>query len=110
MLVTPLIDGMNLVAKEYVTAQQALGGGGAMILSEFAGAGSELREAIPCNPFDTEGLSLRIEHALALQPDVRRAAITAMAAHVESHDVHRWVAGQLADIEAASPGRSTLQN
>jgi trehalose 6-phosphate synthase len=102
MLVTPLIDGMNLVAKEYVTAQRALDGSGSMILSEFAGAGSELREAIPCNPFDVEGLSLRIEHALQLQPDERRAAISAMAAHVESHDVHRWVAGQLSDIEAAS--------
>ena len=103
MLVTPLIDGMNLVAKEYVIAQQALGGNGSMILSEFAGAGSELREAIPCNPFDVEGLSLRMEHALELQPGVRRAAISAMAAQVESHDVHRWVARQLADIEAASP-------
>ncbi|MDR2986397.1 MAG: trehalose-6-phosphate synthase [Nocardiopsaceae bacterium] len=105
MLVTPLIDGMNLVAKEYVTVQQARRGSGAMILSEFAGAGSELREAIPCNPFDVEGLSLRIEHALELSQNTRRAAIAAMAKHVAANDVHRWVAKQLGDIAAASrPG------
>jgi len=102
MLVTPLIDGMNLVAKEYVIVQHARHGNGSMILSEFAGAGSELREAIPCNPFDTEGLSLRIEHGLALSQRARRAAITAMARYVAAHDVHRWVAKQLGDIAAAS--------
>ena len=102
MLVTPLIDGMNLVAKEYVTVQQARRGSGAMILSEFAGAGSELREAIPCNPFDVEGLSLRIEHALELSQSTRRAAIAAMARHVAGNDVHRWVIKQLGDIAAAA--------
>ena len=106
MLVTPLIDGMNLVAKEYVTVQQARHGSGAIILSEFAGAGSELRQAIPCNPFDVEGLSLRIEHALELSQNSRRSAIAAMARHVAAHDVHRWVDKQLGDIAVASrPGR-----
>ncbi len=109
MLVTPLIDGMNLVAKEYVTVQQARRGSGAMILSEFAGAGSELREAIPCNPFDVEGLSLRIEHALELSQSTRRAAIAAMARQVAAKDVHRWVARQLGDIAAAArPGRGRM--
>ena len=110
MLVTPLIDGMNLVAKEYVTVQQALRGCGAMILSEFAGVGSELREAIPCNPFDVEGLSLRIEHSLELSQSNRRAAIAGMARHVAGNDVHRWVARQLGDIAAASrpAGRGRL--
>jgi trehalose 6-phosphate synthase len=110
MLVTPLIDGMNLVAKEYVTVQNARRGSGAMILSEFAGAGSELRQAIPCNPFDVEGLSLRIEHALELSQNTRRSAIAAMARQVAVHDVHRWVAKQLGDIAAASrpAGRGRL--
>src|SRR5262245_20606366 len=102
MLITPLIDGMNLVAKEYVIVQHARHSTGSMILSEFAGVGAELREAIPCNPFDTEGLSLRIEHALALSQSARRAAITAMARYVTAHDVHRWVARQLGDIAAAA--------
>jgi len=100
MLVTPLIDGMNLVAKEYVTVQQARRGSGALVLSEFTGAAVELREAVPCNPFDVEGLSYRIEHALGLSDTIRRTAIATMARRVRAHDVHRWVAQQLADIAA----------
>jgi trehalose 6-phosphate synthase len=105
LLVTPLIDGMNLVAKEYVTVQQARRGGGSLILSEFTGAAAELREAVPCNPFDVEGLSQRIEHALRLPVRTRRAALAAMARHVRRHDVHRWVSGQLAGIASrGAPG------
>jgi trehalose 6-phosphate synthase len=105
LLVTPLIDGMNLVAKEYVTVQHARRGSGALVLSEFTGAATELREAVPCNPFDVEGLSRRIEHALRLPADRRRRALTAMARYVRGHDVHRWVAGQLADIAARGAAR-----
>ena len=100
LLVTPLIDGMNLVAKEYVTVQQARRGSGSLVLSEFTGAAVELREAVPCNPFDVEGLSYRIEHALQLPGSIRRTAVATMARRVRGHDVHRWVAQQLADIEA----------
>jgi trehalose 6-phosphate synthase len=102
LLVTPLIDGMNLVAKEYVTVQHALGGSGSMVLSEFTGAAAELPEAVPCNPFDVEGLSYRIEQALRLPDADRRAALAAMAGRVRAHDVHRWVAGQIASIEGRS--------
>ena len=56
---------MNLVCKEYVTVQQAHGGSGVLILSEFTGAAVELSQAVLCNPFDVEGLSYRIEQALA---------------------------------------------
>jgi trehalose 6-phosphate synthase len=100
LLVTPLIDGMNLVAKEYVTVQQARRGSGSLVLSEFTGAAVELREAVPCNPFDVEGLSYRIEQALQLPDSTRRTAVATMARRVRGHDVHRWVAQQLADIEA----------
>jgi trehalose 6-phosphate synthase len=100
LLVTPLIDGMNLVCKEYVTVQQAHGGSGALILSEFTGAAVELSQAVLCNPFDVEGLSYRIEQALSMTPDARRKALTAMAKHVRTHDVHGWVSGQLALITA----------
>jgi trehalose 6-phosphate synthase len=98
MLVTPLIDGMNLVAKEYVTVQQARRGSGALVLSEFTGAAVELREAVPCNPFDVEGLSYRIEHAMGLPASTRRTAVATMARRIRGHDVHRWVAQQIADI------------
>jgi trehalose 6-phosphate synthase len=106
LLVTPLIDGMNLVAKEYVTVQYARRGSGALVLSEFTGAAAELREAIPCNPFDVEGLSYRIEHALELQPSTRRAALATMARRIRGRDVHYWVARQLEDIGARGAVRA----
>jgi trehalose 6-phosphate synthase len=105
LIVTPLIDGMNLVAKEYVTVQQARRGSGRLVLSEFTGAAAELREAIMCNPFDVEGLSYRIEHAIGLPPSAGRAALAAMARRVRTHDVHRWVSEQLADISSRGSGR-----
>jgi trehalose 6-phosphate synthase len=100
LLVTPLIDGMNLVCKEYVIVQQARGGSGALVLSEFTGAAVELPQAVLCNPFDVEGLSYRIERALRLTTEERRKALAAMAEHVRTHDVHRWVSDQLAEIAA----------
>jgi trehalose 6-phosphate synthase len=105
LLVTPLIDGMNLVAKEYVTVQHARRGSGALVLSEFTGAAAELREAVPCNPFDVEGLSYRIEHALGLSSSARRTALTTMARRIRGNDVHHWVAQQLADIGSGADGR-----
>ncbi len=100
LLVTPLIDGMNLVCKEYVVVQEAHEGSGVLILSEFTGAAVELSQAVLCNPFDVEGLSYRIEQALALPLDVRRQAMAAMAAHVRAHDVHEWVSSELELIAA----------
>ncbi len=102
LLVTPLVDGMNLVAKEYVTVQQARRGAGALVLSEFTGAALELREARLCNPFDVDGLSTHIEAALGEPVASRRKALGAMARRVATHDVHAWVAHQLADIEQAT--------
>jgi len=100
LLVTPLIDGMNLVCKEYVTVQQARGEEGVLVLSEFTGASGELPQAVLCNPFDVEGLSYRIERGLRQPAEARRAAIAEMAAYVQHHDVHRWVDDQLADISS----------
>jgi trehalose-6-phosphate synthase len=81
-LVTPLSDGMNLVAKEFVTAQAATGGTGALVLSEFTGAAEEFRrDALLCNPFDVDGLAATIESALELKDDDRRARVQRMATH-----------------------------
>ncbi len=98
MLVTPLIDGMNLVAKEFVTVQGARRGSAALVLSEFTGAAAELGEAVSCNPFDLEGLSERMEYALELPAARRRADLAAMADRVQRYDVHRWVTDQLGAI------------
>ncbi|HEX3711554.1 MAG TPA: trehalose-6-phosphate synthase, partial [Trebonia sp.] len=105
LLVTPLIDGMNLVCKEYVTVQDARGGSGLLVLSEFTGAAVELSAAVLCNPFDVEGLSYRIEQSLSLAESTRRRAIQKMARQVRTHDVHHWVASQLGEI--AARGAST---
>jgi trehalose 6-phosphate synthase len=99
MAVTPLIDGMNLVAKEFVVCQHAVGGDGALVLSEFTGAAAELREAMACNPFDIDGLAGQFRHALELAPDRRRRAIRAMGRRIRHNDVHAWLRSQLDAIE-----------
>ncbi|HEX9766445.1 MAG TPA: trehalose-6-phosphate synthase [Nitriliruptorales bacterium] len=101
LCVTPLKDGMNLVAKEFVVSQDAGGGSGALLLSEFTGAAIEFDDAVGCNPFDVEGLALRMESALALDEPDRRERLATMATHVRTHDVHDWVAGCIEDIEQA---------
>ena len=108
LLVTPLIDGMNLVAKEYVVVQQARRANGVLVLSEFTGAALELKDAVLCNPFDVEGLSQQIERAIALPESDRRRRIAAMARRVRAHDVHRWVAGQLSPLSDMLPARNPL--
>ncbi|MDP9022281.1 MAG: trehalose-6-phosphate synthase [Actinomycetota bacterium] len=104
-LVTPLKDGMNLIAKEFVVCQAAGEGFGALVLSEFTGAADDLPEAVACNPFDVEGLSARIEEALELDPDDRRERLERMAARVHDNDVYAWVEGQLRDIRQATSSR-----
>jgi len=96
MCVTPLKDGMNLVAKEFVTVRDATDGDGVLILSEFCGTAYEFgHDAVRCNPFDVEGLATLMEGALELTPDDRRARIARMAQVVRDHDVFRWVTDEL---------------
>ena len=88
MLVTPLRDGMNLVAKEFIATR--LGGDGVLVLSEFAGAAEELTEAVIVNPYDVEGLANRIEEAIAMPKDEQRQRMALLRKKVFSHDVHVW--------------------
>ena len=82
--------------KEFVTAQAAGGGNGALVLSEFTGAAVELRDALTCNPFDLAGLAGTIEHALELDEGDRLRRIERMAAAVASRDVYWWTEQELA--------------
>lgn len=100
-LVTPLKDGLNLVSKEYVVSQAAGGDTGALVLSEFTGAALELDGAVPCNPFDIDGLSRAIETALEMDVDDRRERLRAMARLVHRNDIFRWVDRQLKEVEGA---------
>lgn len=94
-LVTALKDGMNLVSKEFVIAQDAAGSSGALVLSEFAGASLELTQAILCNPFDIEGLAIRIGEALDMDPRVRRRRLKQMADTIRKHDIHAWATEEM---------------
>ena len=75
MLVTPLRDGMNLVAKEFVASRADEDG--VLILSEFAGAAAELTEAIQVNPYDLDRTASAIEQALSMPEEERRARMWA---------------------------------
>ena len=99
MLVTPLRDGMNLVAKEYVTARHD--GGGALVLSEFTGAAEELRAAYLCNPHDIEGLKETILRAIRDDPAEKSRRMAALRRRVRRHDVQTWAEEFLAALAAA---------
>ena len=88
-LVTPLRDGMNLVAKEYVASQPSEDPG-VLILSCFAGAARELSEAVIVNPFDIEGMAEAILQGLSMPADERRERWTAMMNVLERNDITAW--------------------
>lgn len=88
-LVTPLKDGMNLVAKEYCAAQ--VEGDGALVLSEFAGAAAQLRDgALLVNPFDVSATAKALHRALDLPDEERRRRMEALRAAVRGRDIFRW--------------------
>ena len=88
MLVTPLRDGMNLVAKEYVACRSDLGG--ALVLSEFTGAAAELHRAYLVNPHDLDGVKDAIETAINQPVEDGRRRMRSMRRQVLAHDVNRW--------------------
>src|SRR5262249_10848867 len=88
-LVTPLRDGMNLVAKEYVAAQDPEDPG-VLILSRFAGAAIEFRRALLVNPYEPESVADAISQALAMPIEERRARHQALLAVISAYDVDRW--------------------
>ena len=88
MLVTPLRDGMNLVAKEYVACRSDLGG--ALVLSEFAGAAAELNQAYLVNPHDPDSVKDAIEAAINQSPEEGRRRMRALRRQVLAHDVDLW--------------------
>ena len=102
MLVTPLRDGMNLVAKEYVACRSDLGG--ALVLSEFTGAAAELRQAYLANPHHLEGVKDAIEAALNQAPEEGRRRMRALRRQVLVHDVDLWARSFLESL-AATQGR-----
>jgi trehalose 6-phosphate synthase len=106
-MVTPLRDGMNLVAKEYVAAQDA-DDPGVLILSQFAGAAEEMSDALIVNPYNIEESADVIRIALEMNLDERRARHTALLTAVRKHDVTSWSQTFLAHLERVRSARHAL--
>ena len=99
MLVTPLADGMNLVAKEFVVARD--GQAATLVISEFAGAVEELGpDSIVVNAFDVESMVAGLEQVDELSAAEQRTRMAHMARTVTDHDVHRWAASFLSRLAA----------
>lgn len=88
-LVTPLRDGMNLVAKEYVASQDEADPG-VLVLSRFAGASEQLREAVLVNPYDINGTADSIDAALRMPLEERRERHARLLRRIREQDVHWW--------------------
>ena len=97
-VVTPLNDGMNLVAKEYVAAQNPADPG-VLVLSEFAGAANELDTALLVNPHDIDGMARAISTAVSMPLTERRMRWEAMMKKLRTHTIQRWSTDFVAALE-----------
>jgi trehalose 6-phosphate synthase len=98
MLVTPYRDGMNLVAKEYVAARGD--DGGVLVLSEFAGAAAELKQALLVNPHDIDGVKKQLLRGLRMDPDESAKRMRAMRRHIAKHDLDHWANSFFESLQA----------
>ncbi len=101
MVVTPYRDGMNLVAKEYVACRNDEDG--ALVLSEFAGAAAELRQAWQVNPYDLNGMKAALMQACRAEPRDRQRRMRAMRRTVKQADVAAWARGFLDELDEVRP-------
>jgi trehalose 6-phosphate synthase/phosphatase len=101
--VSPLRDGMNLVAKEYVVCHPE--GDGALVLSSFAGAAAEMGEALLVNPFDEERTALSVKRALTMSVDEKHDRMLALHERVLRNNVFAWSDGFLSLLDAAAEAR-----
>ena len=107
-LVTALRDGMNLVAKEFIAAQDP-DDPGVLVLSNRAGAACELTEALLINPYDTRGIAGAIQRALTMPLAERRARHATSLATLRQNDIHRWHTRFIDELQAAR-GRSSRRS
>ncbi len=98
-VVTPLRDGMNLVAKEYVACQERQPG--ALIIGEFVGASSELGEAFFVNPYDIDGMAERLHDVLSMPEELLSERMAALHKPVCTHTMDLWAAKFLGELEQA---------
>jgi len=94
-MVTSLHDGMNLVAKEFVSVRED---GGALILSQFTGASAELRDALLVNPYDLDGVADAIRRAVEMPREEQAARMGRMHQQVREQNIYRWAGLLLAEL------------
>ncbi|WP_024511733.1 trehalose-6-phosphate synthase [Bradyrhizobium sp. ARR65] len=104
-VVTPLHDGMNLVAKEYVAAQNPADPG-VLVLSKFAGAANELDTALLVNPYDIDGMARVIAMALSMPLTERRMRYEAMMDKLKSHSITHWFANFIRALQESRSERA----
>lgn len=98
--ITPLRDGLNLVAKEYVAVQGLKKeGNGVLVISEFAGVSVELPYAIFTNPYDVKSMKDSLIHALTMEADERKLRIQRLYEAVSYYDIERWGNDFLEELE-----------
>ncbi len=95
-IVTPLLDGMNLIAKEFVACQE--GKLGVLLLSRFAGSAREMRGALLVNPYDIGATARALREALTMEPAERERRMTLMRQRLESHTVYDWMAAIFKEV------------
>jgi trehalose 6-phosphate synthase/phosphatase len=105
MLVTPLRDGMNLVAKEFVASR--VSDDGVLVLSEFAGAAAELDGAVVVNPYDVDAVASAVQHALVMSAPERRARMQQLRRRVADADIHAWAQGFIDRLHELRPAVDT---
>jgi trehalose 6-phosphate synthase len=103
-LVTPMRDGMNLVAKEYVAAQDPADPG-VLVLSRFAGASQQMGEALIVNPYDTHEVAEAIRTALAMPKSERIRRFEALYATIAATDIDWWTQRYLDALAGGGAGR-----
>lgn len=103
-VVTPLRDGMNLVAKEYVAAQ-APDNPGMLVLSQFAGAAQELKSALIVNPYDIEGTASAIGQALTMPLEERKERWSDLIRALRANSIHDWTADFLKALNGSAEAR-----
>ncbi|HEY1844520.1 MAG TPA: alpha,alpha-trehalose-phosphate synthase [Buttiauxella sp.] len=101
-LVTPLRDGMNLVAKEYVAAQDPANPG-VLVLSKFAGAANELTSALIVNPYDRDDVASALDRALTMPLAERISRHSEMMKVICDHDINHWQERYVADLKQVTP-------
>jgi trehalose 6-phosphate synthase/phosphatase len=106
MVVTPLRDGMNLVAKEFIATRQDLEG--VLVLSEFAGAADELGEAIQVNPYDINDTALGMLTAIKMPAEERKARMSALRSRITSFDASIWARKFIDFLQDSAKGESEI--